>query len=201
MFQQPIQHRFESHDNLTLADKITASVPTANPAQVAQMARFASSIALLAQGLPFIQAGQEFLRSKNGDDNSYKSSDAVNSIKWNTKATNLTTYKYFQGLIALRKAHPAFRMSTEAQVVKNLKFYTVPNNVVLYSIAGKAVGDKVASFVVIHNPNATAQNVKLPKAGKWSIVVSGDKAGTSVISSANMATVNVGPQSTMVLQQ
>ncbi len=191
----------ESHDNLTLADKITASVPTANPAQVAQMARFASSIALLAQGLPFIQAGQEFLRSKNGDENSYKSSDAVNSIKWNTKATNLTTYKYFQGLIALRKAHPAFRMSTEAQVVKNLKFYTVPNNVVLYSIAGKAVGDKVANFVVIHNPNATAQNVKLPKAGKWSIVVSGDKAGTSVISSANMATVNVGPQSTMVLQQ
>ena len=191
----------ESHDNLTLADKITASVPTANPAQVAQMARFASSIALLAQGLPFIQAGQEFLRSKNGDENSYKSSDAVNSIKWNTKATNLTTYKYFQGLIALRKAHPAFRMSTEAQVVKNLKFYTVPNNVVLYSIAGKAVGDKVASFVVIHNPNATAQNVKLPKAGKWSIVVSGDKAGTSVISSGTMATVNVGPQSTMVLQQ
>ena len=191
----------ESHDNLTLADKINSSVPTANPAQVAQMARFASSIALLAQGLPFIQAGQEFLRSKNGDENSYKSSDAVNSIKWNTKATNLTTYKYFQGLIALRKAHPAFRMSTEAQVIKNLKFYNVPNTVVMYSIAGKAVGDKVASFVVIHNPNATAQTVKLPKAGKWSIVVSGDKAGTSVISSANMATVNVGAQSTMVLQQ
>ena len=191
----------ESHDNLTLADKIVSSVPGATPAQVAQLSRFASSIALLAQGLPFIQAGQEFLRSKGGDDNSYKSSDAVNSIKWNTKATNLTTYKYFQGLIALRKAHPAFRMTTEAQVIKNLKFYTVPKNVVMYSIAGKAVGDTVASFVVIHNPNATAQTVKLPKAGKWSIVVSGDKAGTSVISSASMSEVSVSGQSTMVLQQ
>ena len=191
----------ESHDNLTLADKIVSSVPSATPAQVAQMSRFASSIALLAQGLPFIQAGQEFLRSNGGDDNSYKSSDAINSIKWNTKATNLTTYKYFQGLIALRKAHPAFRMTTEAQVIKNLKFYTVPKNVVMYSIAGKAVGDTVSSFVVIHNPNATAQTVKLPKAGKWSIVVSGDKAGTTVISSGTMSEVSVSGQSTMVLQQ
>ena len=191
----------ESHDNLTLADKIVSSVPGATPAQVAQLARFASSIALLAQGLPFIQAGQEFLRSKNGDENSYKSSDAVNSIKWSTKASNLTTYKYFQGLIALRKAHPAFRMSTETQVVKNVKFYTVPNNVVMYSLAGKAVGDKVASFVVIHNPNVTAQTIKLPQAGKWSVVVSGEKAGTAIISTGTMAEVSVAAQSTMVLQQ
>ena len=191
----------ESHDNLTLADKVLSSVPNSTPQQVAQMSRFASSIALLAQGLPFIQAGQEFLRSKNGDENSYKSSDAVNSIKWGTKATNSATFQYFKGLIALRKAHPAFRMTTEAQVIKNLKFYPAANNVVEYSIAGKAVGDKVASFVVIHNPNATAQMIKLPKAGKWSIVVSGDNAGTSVLSAGTMTQVSVPAQSTMVLQQ
>ncbi|MDO8646024.1 MAG: type I pullulanase [Candidatus Planktophila sp.] len=191
----------ESHDNLTLADKISGSVPNSTPAQVAQMSRFASSIALLAQGLPFIQAGQEFLRSKNGDENSYKSSDAVNSLKWSTKATNIATYKYFKGLIALRKAHPAFRMRTEAQVIKNLKFYSVPNSVIMYSLAGKAVGDKTANFVVIHNSNATAQEIKLPKAGKWSVVVAGDKAGTKVISSGRMARINVAGQSTTVLQQ
>lgn len=191
----------ESHDNLTLADKIVSSVPDAKPAQVAQMARFAASIALLAQGLPFIQAGQEFLRSKNGDENSYKSSDAVNSIKWGEKAKNLVTYKYFQGLIALRKAHPAFRMTTETQVIKNLKFYPSANNVVMYSISGKNVGDKIASFLVIHNPNASAQKIKLPKSGKWSIVVSGEKAGTRVISAGTMAEVSVAGQSTMVLQQ
>ena len=191
----------ESHDNLTLADKITSSVPKATPVQIAQLARFASSIALLAQGLPFIQAGQEFLRSKNGDENSYKSSDAINSIKWSTKATNLTTYKYFQGLIALRRAHPAFRMTTEAQVIKNVKFFTVPNNVVMYSLSGEAVGDKAASFVVIHNPNAAEQIIKLPKAGKWSIVVAGERAGTNSISTGNMSEVNVAGQSTMVLRQ
>ena len=191
----------ESHDNLTLADKIASSVANSTPTQIGRMARFASSIALLAQGLPFIQAGQEFLRSKNGDENSYKSSDAVNSIKWSTKASNLTTYKYFQGLIALRRAHPAFRMTTTAQVIKSLKFYAEPNNVLMYSLAGKAVGDKVASFVVIHNPNTNVQMIKLPKAGKWSIVVAGEKAGTSVISTGYMREVRVEAQSTMVLQQ
>lgn len=191
----------ESHDNLTLADKIASSVANSTPTQIARIARFASSIALLAQGLPFIQAGQEFLRSKNGDENSYKSSDAVNSIKWSTKASNLTTYKYFQGLIALRRAHPAFRMTTEGQVIKSLKFYAEPNNVLMYSLAGKAVGDKVSSFVVIHNPNSNAQMIKLPKAGKWSIVVAGEKAGTSVIKAGNMSEVSVEAQSTMVLQQ
>ena len=191
----------ESHDNLTLADKIVSSVLGATPAQVAQMARFASSIALLAQGMPFIQAGQEFLRSKGGDENSYKSSDAVNSIKWGEKAKNIVTYKYFQGLIALRKAHPAFRLPTAAHVNKSLKFYPVANNVVMYSIAGKGVGDSVASFVVIHNPNATVQKIKLPKRGKWSIVVSDDRAGTSVISTGTMAEVSVAGQTTMVLQQ
>lgn len=160
-----------------------------------------SSIALLAQGLPFIQAGQEFLRSKNGDENSYKSSDAVNSIKWNTKITNLTTYKYFQGLVALRKAHPAFRMTTQDQVVKSLKFYTEPNNVIMYSISGKAVGDKVSNFVIIHNPSSSAQTIKLPKAGKWSIVVAGEKAGTKAISSSSLSSISVAGQSTTVLQQ
>ena len=191
----------ESHDNLTLADKISGSVPNSTPKQIAQMSRFASSIALLAQGLPFIQAGQEFLRSKNGDENSYKSSDAVNSLKWNTKVSSISTYKYFKGLIALRKAHPAFRMRTEAQVIKNVKFYTLPNNTIMYSLAGKASGDKAASIVVIHNPNATVQEIKLPKAGKWSVVVAGDQAGTKVISSGTMTSISVAGQSTTVLQQ
>ena len=191
----------EAHDNLTLADKIAASVPDSAPAKIAQLSRFSSSIALLAQGLPFIQAGQEFLRSKGGDANSYQSSDAVNSLKWGTKSSNIVTYKYFQGLIALRKAHPAFRMTTAAQVTKNLKILTSPSNVIAYSIAGKAVKDSATSVVVIHNANTTPQVVKLPKGGKWSILVSGDKAGTSVISAGTMVQVTVAAQSTMVLTQ
>ncbi|MEI9907068.1 MAG: alpha-1,6-glucosidase domain-containing protein [Actinomycetota bacterium] len=147
----------ESHDNLTLYDKLTASLPKATPAQLETLDRFAASIALLAQGTPFMQAGQEFLRSKNGDSNSYKSSDAVNSLKWDLRSKNASTVKYYKGIIALRKAHPAFRLSTTALVQKNLIFLKTANNVIAYSLNGAAVKDSWKSIVVVHNPNATAQ--------------------------------------------
>jgi pullulanase len=85
---------------MTLVDKITASVKDAKPADIAQLSQLAASIALLSQGMPFIQAGQEFLRSKGGDTNSYKSSDLVNSLKWGTQSANAATVKYYKGLIA-----------------------------------------------------------------------------------------------------
>jgi pullulanase len=191
----------EAHDNLTLADKLTASVKGVSPASVAQLSQFASSVAFLSQGVPFLQAGQEFLRSKNGNENSYKSDDATNSLKWSTKVKYVATTKYYQGLFALRAAHPAFRMSTTAQVKANLKFLATTNDVIAYSLNGKAVKDAASTIVVIHNPNAGATTVSLPNAKKWAIVVKGGVAGTKTIESITAGKVSVAGQSTMVLTQ
>jgi pullulanase len=201
--QSPAQsvNYVESHDNLALADKITASVKGVTPAGVAQLSHFATSVAFLAQGVPFMQAGQEFLRSKNGDENSYKSSDEVNSLKWSTKARNATTTKYFQGLIALRKAHPAFRMSTAAAVKANLKFIPTTNDVIVYTLNGKAVKGPANLIVVIHNPNPGATSVTLPNKGKWSVVAKGSVAGTKAIETLSTNKVSVAGQTTMVLTQ
>jgi len=191
----------EAHDNLTLADKLSASVKGVSPAGVAQLSQFASSVAFLSQGVPFLQAGQEFLRSKNGNDNSYNADDATNSLKWSTKVKYVATTKYYQGLFALRAAHPAFRMSTTAQVKANLKFIKSPSNVIAYTLNGKAVKDAATTIVVIHNPNAAAAAVTLPNKKKWSIVVKGGVAGTKTIESITAAKVNVAGQTTMVLTQ
>ena len=191
----------ESHDNLSLADKLTASVKGISPAGVAQLSQFATSVAFLAQGVPFMQAGQEFLRSKNGNENSYNADDATNSLKWSTKAKYAATTKYYQGLIALRAAHPAFRMSTTAQVKANLKFLKTTNDVIAYSLNGKAVKDKASTIVVIHNPNPGAAIVTLPNGKKWSIVVKGGVAGTKTIESITAGKVSVAGQTTMVLTQ
>ena len=201
--QSPAQsvNYVESHDNLALADKITASVKGVSPAGIAQLSHFATSVAFLAQGVPFMQAGQEFLRSKNGDENSYKSSDEVNSLKWSTKARNATTTKYFQGLIALRKAHPAFRMSTTAAVKANLKFIPTTNDVIVYTLNGKAVKDSAKLIVVIHNPNPGSTSVALPNKGKWSVLVKGSVAGTKAIETLSANKVSVAGQTTMVLTQ
>ncbi len=191
----------ESHDNLSLADKLTASVKGVSPAGVAQLSQFASSVAFLAQGVPFLQAGQEFLRSKNGNENSYNADDATNSLKWSTKVKYVATTKYYQGLFALRAAHPAFRMSTTAQVKANLKFLKTTNDVIAYSLNGKAVKDKASTIVVIHNPNPGAAVVTLPNKKKWEIVVKGGVAGTKTIESITAGKVSVAGQTTMVLTQ
>jgi pullulanase len=191
----------ESHDNMTLADKISVSVIDATPSEIAQMSRLASSIVLLSQGLPFMQAGQEFLRSKNKDPNSYKSSDLVNSLKWSTKSTNAVTVKYFKGLIALRKAHPAFRMSTTAQIRNNLTFVDSPEGTIVYSIDGSDVKDSAKTLVVVHNAKTTAQIISLPKSGTWSVLVEGSSAGTSALRKVTGSSIEVGARSTLVMSQ
>ena len=191
----------ESHDNMTLVDKITASVIDAKPADIAQLSQLAASIALLSQGMPFIQAGQEFLRSKGGDTNSYKSSDLVNSLKWGTQSANAATVKYYKGLIALRKAHPAFRMATTDLVKKNLKFLTSPEGTIAYSINGSDVKDSASTIVVVHNANTTAQTITLPKSGSWSVLVESGRAGTTVLRKITGGSVTVDARSTLVITQ
>jgi len=191
----------ESHDNMTLVDKITASVKDAKPADIAQLSQLAASIALLSQGMPFIQAGQEFLRSKGGDTNSYKSSDLVNSLKWGTQSANAATVKYYKGLIALRKAHPAFRMATTDLVKKNLKFLTSPEGTIAYSINGSDVKDSASTIVVVHNANTTSQTITLPKSGSWSVLVESGRAGTTVLRKISGGSVTVEARSTLVITQ
>jgi pullulanase len=186
---------------MTLADKITSSVKGVTPAGVIQLSHFASSVAFLSQGVPFLQAGQEFIRSKGGDENSYKSSDEVNSLKWSTKSKYVSTTNYFKGLIALRKAHPAFRMTTAAQVKANLKFLPTTNEVIAYTINGAAVKDSAKTILVIHNPNPGPSVVTLPTKSKWSVLVKGAIAGTKTIQTLNTKTITIQGQSTMVLKQ
>ena len=192
----------ESHDNLTLADKISASVPNTTPDKLAALDRFAASIALLAQGVPFMQAGQEFLRSKKGDANSYKSDDSVNSLKWNLRTENGPTVDYYKGLLALRAAHPVFRMSTTQAIQNGLKFINAGSSVIAYSLNGATVKDSWKTVVVIHNPNTSTISVTLPAKANWAIVVKGALAGVKVISTLKGATkVLVEPTSTVVLEK
>jgi pullulanase len=184
-----------------LADKLTASVKGISPSGVAQLSQFATSIAFLSQGVPFMQAGQEFLRSKNGDDNSYKSDDATNSIKWSTKLKFTSTVNYYKGLIALRAAHPAFRMTSTAAIKANLKFLKGTDTLVAYTINGKAVGDKAKTIVVIHNADSSGATVTLPNSKNWNIIAKGSQIGTKTLQVLKAGKVVVPGQSTMVLKQ
>ena len=192
----------EAHDNKTLFDKLWSVNDSGSMLEVAAQSRQSAAIVMLAQGTPFIQAGQEYLRSKNGEHNSYNLSDSVNSLKWGQRASEKITVDYYKGLIALRKAHKGFRMNTPASIKKNLKFISAPNSILAYSINGKAAGDSWSSIVVISNPNAVAGKVNLPATGTWVATVLGNKAGVKPLATyKNAKSVTVAPHSTVVLHK
>ncbi len=172
------------HDDLCLWDKLQLSAPNVPENLRINMDKLAAGIVLTAQGVPFIHAGDEFLRSKKLVSNSYKDNRPdVNPIDWRFKAKHEDVFKYYQGLIAIRKAQPAFRLSEKAAVDQALDFATnVPDNVVEYVIKNNANGDSWKNILVIYN--GSAQSHELAVKGDWIIVANDQRAGLEELKSA-----------------
>ena len=176
--QQTVNY-VEAHDNLTLWDKLHYTNATEPTAVRIQMDKMAAAMVFLSQGIPFIQAGQEFLRSKplpGGayDHNSYNAPDIVNSIKWNRKSEFIDVYNYYKGLIALRKAHTAFRFPTKELIGKNMNFFSrLPQKVVGFSLTGDCSLEEIIVFL---NPNN--YDINLYAFGKYNVYADSDRAGT-----------------------
>ena len=197
--QQSVSY-VEAHDNLTLFDKLKSSMPKASEAERKRVFALASSVAILAQGVPFIHAGQEFMRSKGGDENSYKSPDSVNSLKWNERESNAAMVNYFKGLLQIRKENSAFRLSTTADVKKRLKFSASAPDVIAYSLDASGQSNSAKRLFVIHNASKKSKTVKLPVKGPWKVLAQGIDARPGGIGKIReMTTVTIAPQSTMVL--
>lgn len=177
------------HDNMTLWDEISSSNGSDSLEDRIKQNLLSASIIYTSQGIPFILAGEEMLRTKPGttegtfNHNSYNASDAVNSIKWATlnEADYQRVFNYYKGMIAFRKAHSSLRVMDAAD-----KFYTfddsVEKGVLAYELKG-VDGEVADSIYVIYNPLKTAVTVNLPD-GDWTICVQGDKAGTDSLGTA-----------------
>lgn len=173
------------HDDLTLTDKLAKSMPEASEAERQRAARLAQTIVFTSQGTPFMFAGEEVFRDKKGVHNSYKSPDSINAIDWNLKHINADQFEYYKELIALRKAHPAFRMTTAGDIARHLKFDKVTTpNLISYSLLDNANGDEWKEIKVIFNGSDKAAEVKLPK-GKWTVVARDGKIDHSGLRDAD----------------
>ena len=153
----------ECHDNHVLWDKLAISAKSNAVEERKEMHKLSLSIVLTSQGISFLHAGTEFLRSKNGTENSFNSGDSINAIDWNLKTVNKEVFGYVKGLIKMRKAHPAFRQTTAELVAKNISFLDqLPPGVVAYTINGAAVKDDWKNILVIYNGKETVQTIALP---------------------------------------
>jgi pullulanase len=185
------------HDDPCLWDKLQLSAPDVPENLRINMDKLAAGIVLTAQGVPFIHAGDEFLRSKNLVSNSYNDNDPrVNPINWNLKTQHPEVFNFYQGMISLRKAHPAFRMTEKAAVDQALDFATnVPDHVVAYVIRSHANGDSWKNLLVIYN--GSAQSRDLAVTGDWIIVANDQRAGVKQLHAAKDK-IHVEPYSLVV---
>lgn len=156
----------ECHDNNTLWDKLAISVKDADEDTRKQMHLLSLSIVLTSQGIPFLHAGTEMLRSKKGVENSYRSPDSINAIDWDMKTKHADVVKYVQALIAMRRSHPAFRIRTSAAIAAGIHFEDTEPGLIAYSINGAAVQDRWKKVFVVLNGQARERTVTLP-AGSW----------------------------------
>lgn len=187
------------HDNYTLYDKLKLSRPEAKLPELARMACLAGAVLLTSQGIPFMHAGVEMLRTKKGHGNTYKSGDEYNMIDWSRKAMFSYVTNYFKALIEIRKRHPAFRMVSTRQIQQHLKFSKkyIPG-VVAYEIRNHANGDEWKNIQVIFNNNPTP--VVFPvKLRKWKEVVNGLAVDESGLVEHESHSVFVPPVSMMML--
>ncbi len=148
---QVIQY-VEAHDNLTLYDKLSLTNPLDTKEQRIKRHSLGTGIILTSQGVPFIHAGQEFLRTKGGDENSYKSPDSVNQFNWNQPAEYQHSVDFFKGLLSFRKDEELLRLADYKSIEEKAKILKSKEGVIIYSLVD---GDK--ELLVAINSNEVAK--------------------------------------------
>lgn len=190
------------HDNNTLFDRIRLAAPSESREDQIKMNRLAAAFTILSQGVPFMQAGEEMLRTKPArggkfDSNSYKSPDSVNSLKWDTlkKEEYRVTLDYYRGLIAFRKAHPTLRLRKRNEVWKKVHPIPCGNPHTLAFLIDEEDGRIFIAF----NADKQAVSLTLPE-GKWHPCVRDDIAQAESFADVG-GSITVSPISTLVLVQ
>ena len=166
-----------AHDNFTLWDKLLCvryEKPefTARDTVALAQNRLAAGIYLTSFGLPFMQAGEEFARTKKGVSNSYRSSPALNRLDWNRAEQYHALVDYYRGLLALRAAFPRLG-STDRHAPEALQFFALEQPLVGWMLPA-VWGDGAAwsALCVFYNPTDTTRTVSLP-AGQWKLLSDG----------------------------
>lgn len=159
------------HDGYTLVDKLKLSIHGDNAAdELIPIDKLIHTVLFTAQGIPFIRGGEEIMQDKKGEPNSYKSPDSINQIDWSLKAKNREVFDYIRGLIALRKAHPAFRIPTVEGLRQWLRFAdTGDSGVIAYTLGDYANNDEWKEIFVAYNGNRNEAEINIPE-GEWIVV-------------------------------
>ncbi|MBT2644017.1 type I pullulanase [Bacillus sp. ISL-41] len=178
LFLQPGQsvNYIESHDNHTLWDKLKICDPDQDEAILKKQHRLATSMVLLAQGIPFLHSGQEFFRSKKGIGNSYRSPDDINWLDWDLRDANMDNVDYIKGIIDIRRSNEAFRLPDNEQIRRRMEFLQLPAPLIGYLLTEIEERGHWEKIIVLINPSMDQHLVELTEDTKWSVLADHEKA-------------------------
>lgn len=176
------------HDNLCLYDKLVDSVYGKNKEyrkryeDLVSMNKLSAAIVITSQGIPFMLSGEEFARSKDGDENSFSSSREENMIDWKNLDNFSDIVEYYRGLFKIRESFEAFKDCT-AMTANNLTYIeNVPKGVTGYTI-NNTINNKWSKMSVIFNGSDDEQSVKI--SGEWIRIADEETAGLRNLGEVN----------------
>ena len=188
------------HDDMCLVDRLKASIPGITEAELIRLDLLAQTAVFTAQGVPFMLAGEEMLRDKQGVHNSFESPDEINHIDWSRKATHPEVFAYYKNLIRLRHNHPAFRLGNADLVRKHLEFIDAPEAAVAFRLKGYAGRDDWRNIIVILNAGKQPATVAIPE-GAYTVVCRDGQISESGLDELSGSQATVAPQSALILHQ
>lgn len=187
------------HDDMCLTDRLRTSMPGINTDELIRLDLLAQTAVFTSQGVPFMLCGEEMLRDKKGVANSFRSPDNINHLDWNNLKKYPEVFDYYSGLIALRKAHPAFRLGNAEAVRQHLEFLSAPSGVVAFRLKNHAGGDAWNNIVVILNANRTPQTINIPQNQYTAVVKDGVVKAEGIGNTINADKVEVSAQRAMII--
>ena len=183
----------EVHDNHTLYDKLKLSV---KDKCIKERHLLGTAIAILSQGITLIHSGQEIMRTKAFEHNTYNMGDEINKFDWLRKKEYLDVFKYIKDLIQIKKDHPSFRLSHADEIKEKIEILKTNESIIAYRIKNSA--DDWPEILVIHNVSQEEKKIELEESKKQHLVIYGktvDLQGEKVI---NNQTITIEKLSTTI---
>ncbi|MGL2994873.1 type I pullulanase [Flavobacterium sp. TSSA_36] len=188
------------HDNNTLYDKLKIANPSVSEKDLVAMDKLANTIVFTAQSIPFLHMGVEMKRTKSGVENSYNAPDSINKINWNWKHENAALYHYYKNLVALRKAHPAFKMPSEKMIQDHLEFLNTNDPLLVgFTLKDNANGDVWKNIRVYYNGDSSPKTLQLD--GTWKIAADGTVIELTLSEKSTNHSLTIPAHSAMILFQ
>ena len=190
----------DAHDNLILWDKIVKSNGSSSWNSTSSLLRGqvkkVMGLLLTSQGIPFMTAGSEFCRTKQGDTNSYKSSDAINEIDWSRVKTYSDVAAYYKGLLEIRENYSPMKSST----FNTPSFQSTHGDVVAYTYSNNKSNEWGKVCVLVNASSTNDWPITLDGSG-WTVVADGTTAGLKSLGTVSGNTYTVPANSACVLVQ